>query len=390
MKRWSLALIVTAASVLTGCNFHKSLESETHRFRVSAVEEFAIHPELVTKSILVPVRYQNKEHRFMLDTGTTGVVFDKVFRNDLGEAKKHVKLLPPEENKEIELFDAPDAFWGNIDLRSGGMVACLDLSTFRSLLGCNIRGIIGMTVLGRFVVQIDFLHSKVVIMPSDKQGHPEWGEPIALSVNENGLPTVRAHCSPIGEIIMLIDTGLSYNGSLAKADVQSSSENIQSTSKASHSVWLGGMVKNRKLRLPELRLGTLIYRDVELIESVHSSLGLGFLSRHLVTFDFPNRKLYLKQIDNPNHPGKLHISGLIFKEEPDHFIVGTIIPGGPAEKAGVQAGDAILQIEDKDTRAMEMWEAAKLLISTQEKEVRMMIEREGRVFELSFVLQKGL
>ena len=93
MKRWSLGLIVIAASGLAGCNSHKSLESETHRFRVSAVEEFAIPPELATKSILVPVRYQNKEYLFMLDTGTTGVVFDKVFRNDLGKAKKHVKLL---------------------------------------------------------------------------------------------------------------------------------------------------------------------------------------------------------------------------------------------------------------------------------------------------------
>ena len=95
-------------------------------------------------------------------------------------------------------------------------------------------------------------------------------------------------------------------------------------------------------------------------------------------------------MDNRNHPGRLHNSGLIFKEQSDCLVVRTVKPGGPAEEAGVQAGDAILRIGDKDTQAMEMWEAARLLISAQQKEVRLLIERGERTFSLSFVLRKGL
>ena len=390
MKRCSVGIVFIVASMLAGCNSHELWRPAARRFHGLAAEEFAIPSELATKCILVPVRFQNQEHLFMLDTGTTGIVLDEVFRPDLGKPIGRRKAWTPGGKKDFDLFEPPDAFWGSIDLRGGGAVACLDLSIFRSLLGYNVRGIIGMTVLGRLVVQIDFMNSKVIIMPPDGLMHPEWGKPVALGVGKGCLPTVKAHCPPAGEIVMMVDTGFSGNGLLARVDIQRLHESIQDARKDSYAVTLGGMAKGRRMRLPELRLGSFTYRDVEFTEGDISTLGLGFLSRHLVTFDFPNRKLYLKQVDNPNHPGKLYISGLVLKEQSGRLVIRTVIPGGPAEEAGAQAGDAILRIGDKDTQAMEMWEAAKLLISAQQKEVRLLIERGERTFGLSFVLRKGL
>ncbi len=390
-KHLSVGVVFVVASLLVGCNSLNSLRSETYRSPISAAEEFSIPPELAMKCILVPVRFQDEEHLFVLDTGTTGVIFDEVFRNDLGKSISHSKMWTPAGYKDIEFFEPPDASWGSVDLKIGGKVGCLDLSIFRSLLGYDIKGIIGMTVLARLVVQIDFLNSKVIIMPPDGQQHPEWGQSVALGFDRRWAPTVRASCPPADEIVMMVDSGSTSNGCLASVDVQRLGESVQSVEEDYHVSTLGKMTQVRtQLRLPEFKLGSLIYSDMIFHEDNYSSLGLGFLSRHLVTFDFPHRRLYLKQVDNPNHGKRFHISGLILKKKSDRIVVCAVIPGSPAEKAGMQVGDAILQIGDEDTHAMEMWQAARLLISVQQKEIQLLIEREGEIIRLSLVLQQGL
>jgi carboxyl-terminal processing protease len=53
------------------------------------------------------------------------------------------------------------------------------------------------------------------------------------------------------------------------------------------------------------------------------------------------------------------------------------IEGTPAYKAGIQAGDIIIKVDDKSTRGMALWEAVKLMRGPKGEEVIITLIREG-------------
>lgn len=62
-------------------------------------------------------------------------------------------------------------------------------------------------------------------------------------------------------------------------------------------------------RLSELTVGNLTHHDVAVVEGDKNALGLGFLARHIVTFDLARRKLCLKTGKLFDHPYTVDITG---------------------------------------------------------------------------------
>jgi hypothetical protein len=120
-----------------------------------------------------------------------------------------------------------------------------------------------------------------------------------LYLNENGFyhPIIRQPSLLGGPVTdVLIDSGLRVDGGVDAELFQREIVRRQGGN-AVHGnggrvwfakcVWNGGTYTN--LFLGGLGLGLLERGDVK------NLIGLGFLSRHLVTFDFPHRMMYLKQ-----------------------------------------------------------------------------------------------
>jgi len=93
--------------------------------------------------ILLPVTFKEKEYLFLLDTGCTHTAFDTSLRNELGEVKKIEKALTHGSPMTAELFDAPKAFLGPLNLQDSGQVSCFDLKMLSLIDGREISGIIG-------------------------------------------------------------------------------------------------------------------------------------------------------------------------------------------------------------------------------------------------------
>lgn len=64
-------------------------------------------------------------------------------------------------------------------------------------------------------------------------------------------------------------------------------------------------------------------------------------------------------------------------EKTKGLTVNEVIPGGPAEKAGLQAGDAIVLIDGKPTKGLTSEQDAKLLRGEKGTQVHLTIERAG-------------
>ncbi len=66
------------------------------------------------------------------------------------------------------------------------------------------------------------------------------------------------------------------------------------------------------------------------------------------------------------------------------------LPGTPAEKAGIQAGDQILYIEDKPTKGMSLEEAVNILRGPKGSKVTIKVKREGVPGLLTFTITRDI
>ncbi len=386
-RRAWLGLLVVF--VLSGCNAAGRRMTEPAGSPPRVHETFTIPREVKGFCVIVPVRYERKTYPFILDTGTTGVILDEHFRPALGKPKTVRALRTASGTEEIELFDPPEVFLGPIDVAERGPVWCADLSPFRALSGCDIRGVVGMSVLKDYVVRIDFARSTVEIMSSDTEAHPEWGMAVPLGYGESCVPYVTALVDG-REVRMSIDTGDNTFGRLSEGHYRRALRRRGTTVWDSTVVDLSGIRRGESVRIGELRLGHYIYRELPFSKGLSSAFGMAFLTRHRVTFDFPNRKMYLVKLRESARPGMPYISGLIFKRPPGGLVVHRVIPGGPAREVGIRPGDVVLKIDDTDASRLEPWRAARLLMSDREKEVTLTLERSGKTTTFSFRLRKGL
>jgi len=82
--------------------------------------------------------------------------------------------------------------------------------------------------------------------------------------------------------------------------------------------------------------------------SLSGNIGGGILKRFVVTFDYGHSTMYLKPVAGPVADLDTYDrAGTWFNVEPEGFKVIEVTAGGPADAAGLKAGDVITAIDGK-------------------------------------------
>jgi C-terminal processing protease CtpA/Prc len=121
-----------------------------------------------------------------------------------------------------------------------------------------------------------------------------------------------------------------------------------------------------------------------------SHLGLSFLSRHIVTLDFPNNRIYLKKGKGFKKDDETDMSGLHLLRISNQTVVYSVDEGSPAQKAGIRANDIILKVGDKDANTYDILELRRLLRSGVKHKILMTIKQNDDVKDVSFLLKKKI
>ena len=82
--------------------------------------------------------------------------------------------------------------------------------------------------------------------------------------------------------------------------------------------------------------------------------------------------------------------GIVISMKKKILTVVSPIEGTPAFKAGVQAGDVIIKIDEKSTKDMELWEAVTLLRGPQNETVTITVVREGTPEPIKFPIKRDI
>jgi len=342
------------------------------------------------EGVLLPVTYKGKDYLFLLDTGCSYTSFDTSFKRQLGKAKGRGTVLTSGGPMRGELFDAPEAFLGPFNMQECGQVTCCDLTMPSLVDGKKISGIIGMNFLRACVVQIDFDESKLLFLEPKSEPNLDWGKELDIKFHVSGVPQITGNILGGIKVDFFIDTGCNYSGVLDRKIFEEVVSKKQIRTCESLAATAAGIIQRREARISSLFVESFAYEDLIFDDGYLSCLGLSFLSRHIVTFDFPNSKVYFKKGKDFERVDETDMSGLHLLRILGRTVVYSVDEGSPAHKAGIRGSDIILKVGNKDASEYDMWELRWLLSSGDKKKVAMTIKCGDDAKEVSFLLKRKI
>jgi hypothetical protein len=383
----SLGLFVIAEFACLEADFpqqESGRENVLARFKVSREYD----------SLLLPVKVEGKDYLFLLDTGASMSIYDKSFRSILGDPlpldNLSVRIHTHAGGKEgLSLFRPPTAKLGNIDLPSDRPVSCIDFAKWRKLTKEEIYGAIGMDYLRDHVVRIDYDRGEVTFLRSVGTD-PGTRVPLSLIYNVPHV-WVTVPALQIPERFM-VDTGWLGNnsGCLREAafDMLAQRGSLTVIGSFKFELFLGSGKEKIGL-LDKISLEDYCHKDLLFSRSKLSSFSLNYLSRYVVTFDFPNKAMYLKKGPQFDKVDLQDRSGLHILWEKGQVQVESVDDASPAARVGIKPHDVLLTIDDATASEMSLTRIRRLFCQRGEKH-RLLIQRREEKKELILDLsEKG-
>lgn len=221
----------------------------------------------------------------VVDTGSPVTLLDKSVVPLLGKQNGKAEFDHFAEQIKSVSYPAPVLSLSGASLALGKNIYVSDFGTIATVAHKSIKGIIGMDCLAHYRLQIDFKSEKLRFLRASQVVGSKLGSAYPLTLSSKGQPEpwmvrpIFRHTGLLGgnDRIALIDTGYDTDGRVDFKPAGTRTGRVH---------WPGCHWDGRTYR----NLDVDIARDGNLI-------GLRFLARHLVTFDFPGRVMYLKQTD---------------------------------------------------------------------------------------------
>lgn len=341
------------------------------------------------RPLFVPVRFGPRTCDFILDTGSTFTMLDLAFRDQLGEPKgKQRAFTPLRKPVVMQVFAAPPVHVGPFNLADYNEVLCADLNRrLAKPLGREVHGILGVDFLKKHVVQIEFDEGRIAFLDNGQEDRRDWGQEFPITYRGK-VPQMRLSVGGQPEQDFGTDTGCSASGALTKDCFRLAVTQGHLKPVDTSMVTGAGVVRSRQVRTGRVAAGPFEYQGLIFTEAKLNLLGLDFLSRHVVTFDFPRDRLYLKKGKSFGRPDEAGMCGVDLVRSEGRTVVSAVYKGRPAAKAGIQAGDIILKLDGRDVNTYEMWEIRDLLRSAHGKEITMTIQRGGEIRDVQVVLER--
>jgi len=386
MRLQQISLLFILARVLAGC-LTLSLSGYVYADNEIVAFDLPAH----TEAIVLPVMLGRVERLCVLDSGATTFMFHTSLRQVLGQPiGKTTAGSANGERFGIEIFSAPAAKIGSIELDQKSPVACFDISAVREAIGRDVEGMLGMPLFRSNIIRLDFDRRRIEILPSSCRPSADWGNPVKISM-KSGVPTVTVDLPGGVKEECTVDTGFTGSISLA-TDVFSKLSNGQAILPLEDrsSILANGMRQRRRGKLSMLTIDDFESKSLIVLDGGKGSrLGLQYLRRYRVTFDLGRNQLYLAKGMDFNGPDKASLIGIGLLRRNDRTLVAEIQRNSPGEKAGILAGDEVISVAGESIDGMSLGEARWKLreLPDSHRSVEIGIRRTGKARTITVSLQ---
>lgn len=347
----------------------------------AVIAEYPLDPH--GDAILVPVRISGSDFFFLLTTGATNTVYDVSLRSRLGPVVARGTINGHQVKADI--VSSSGASIAGLPLPDRGFLS--DLRIDREVFGYDVRGLVGMDFLCKHILKLDFDAGKFQLVDACDE---EAGTEVPLVIFADGLPYAQVEIHGGRKDFFLVDTGdigLGTDGNLDRKIARrilaaGEAEQLRPTRIA---VFGGSETTAANLRLRGICLHGFRHEGIGFsTASTGNALGNRYWSRYIVTFDFPRRRMFLKESTGYAAVHKTDGSGLHFRRVDGRNIIDFVDHGSAADNEAITAGDMLLSVGNLDSRTSTPRSLRLALCRSGRAEV--VIERDGKRLNLSLHL----
>lgn len=333
---------------------------------------------------------------FILDTGSSGISLDSATAGSLGLTPvaseiniRGIAGMRKAEfiyNKKLKLNDLTvDSLNFHIN----------DYEFLSYVYGVRIDGVIGYSLLSRYILKIDYDIREIEICSQGTLRYPRGGHLLKPFIRTLPVQSarIRDHRKITSRFLFDIGAGLSL---VLSEDFEQDSLVLRKKRKRfpiqAHGV--GGKLTMDMTLVKDFRLGpyrfrkvpTMVFADEFNVTSypyLGGLIGNQILKRFNVIFNYQRREIYLKPNTLYREPFEYSYSGMELYFMNNVTVIGSIVKGSPAELAGLKEGDVLIAI---DNNASQNFMQYKKALMSAKKQVKLIIRREEELIEIPLKL----
>jgi hypothetical protein len=324
------------------------------------IAEFEVAPD--GDFLRLPVTIGQKEYRFLVSTGLVTTIIDQTLQSEFDLPKIKVEIRGKRGGQVRDRFGGLRASLGNIPLEFPGGVEIGDYTSLRDRLDVECDGELGMDVLQRYLVQIDFDDGVLRLLTSLPSAP---GEALRITPlgGENGAPTIPAVIPGIPAEKFIVSTARAGYAFEIRSELfgQLQEKKLVKVFDKQKGITRSGSLVYETGRLEAVQVGRTTHEGLLVNSAEQNGIGLSFLARYVVTFDFPRNRMYLKKgknFDAPDSPLDLWEAGV--SRDEGRVVIREVGGYGPAHRLGLRAGDVVESINDCDVKRLSTWQIRRL------------------------------
>lgn len=259
--------------------------------------------------------------------------------------------------------------------------------------GTHCVGIMGLEVIAHRVTTIDFKNSKFIFRPdsydiSQFKGQPGKTVLKMLPIGNNSIE-LQAKAPNGKKLNLALDTGNAFYSTTHKDSLERIGlwKNGVKPNYVKQSFVASGAVDSWDLELENMNIfgHDVPYSIWNIIDRPASdaegdgTVGFGFLKNFIITVDMERRLVMLENFTGEVSSPKSGDVGFYAFYDPrsKRMTVTRVLPGSPAERAGIKRGDYLVAIEGQEVQAMGFRTLLKILEGEPGSTINVSTSRDG-------------
>jgi len=335
---------------LAGCNMLRRIPMPPRRTTLES-QLIELPAQTISNHLIVETRWDKKgPYHFLIDTGASVTLVSP----ELAARYSDTSAPPiPQTQVRVKAADGSTALLPAVTLRRLSLgqarfervpALVYDCSALSAHFGIKIDGVLGFPLFRDTLLTLDYPRSRVLLVPNSSPPPSLPGSTILFN-NASRTPLIPV---TLGDetFIALIDSGsdgalnlnpvglhatFDYGPRPGPALATLTGDRPQQVGRVTQSLQIGGY--------------TFLHPLVALTDDL-ASLGGDVLKNFTVTFDQRRSQVtFYRESAAPILMPSRRSAGLSFDKTPVYWRITSVVPGSPAETAGIQAGDLWTRIE---------------------------------------------